>query len=250
MSLFYRKNYWSVGFRSKLYDRLSPEYYFESMRRVVANLPEANSIRLLDAGCGSGLLLQFLETFVREGMTYIGTDILKAGVEGTLARAKELGIEEGVSCFQFDLKSPLPTKERTFDVVVGHFSLYTLASDEDRQLALKNFKIAMKPDGVLILTNPSINYDATKIIEDSIELIAERDGWVAGMFRKLFIYPFTNALGLQFIQKQIRMKKWKGYTHDKFVQEIEEAGFMVQHIEEVYAGSAYLGVAKLRSSDQ
>lgn len=249
MGFFYRKNYWSIGFRSKLYDRLSPESYFESMRRVVSKLPDEKSIRLLDAGCGSGLLLQFLETHIREGMTYTGTDILRAGVEGTLTRAKELGIADAVSCFQCDLKSPLPINEKTFDVVVGHFSLYTLATYEERQLTLRSLKTQMKPESILILTNPSINYDASKIIENSIELIVERDGTVAGLFRKFFIYPFTNALGLRFIQKQIRMKKWKGYTYDEFIQEIEEAGFMVQHIEEVYAGSAYLGVAKLREQN-
>ena len=130
MEKFYGKRYWSVGFQSKLYDRLSPESYFESMRRVVANLPAEKPLNLLDAGCGSGLLLDFLEETIREGMVYTGMDILKSGVDQALLRAQELGIAERVSCFQSDLTSPLPANTEKFDVVVGHFSLYTLATDE------------------------------------------------------------------------------------------------------------------------
>jgi len=149
---FYSQNYWSVGFQSRLYDRLSPESYLESMRRVVAFLPEGKSLTLLDAGCGSGLLLWFLDARIREGLVYTGTDLLKSGVSQALLRAQEIGIADRVSCFQSDLTSPLPVDGQKFDVVVGHFSLYTLASNELRQLALKNLKAVMKTEGVLILT--------------------------------------------------------------------------------------------------
>ncbi len=81
MSKFYSRNYWLVGFQSRLYDRLSPESYFESMRRVVAALPDGKSLNLLDAGCGSGLLLRFLKARIQEGMVYTGLDILGTGVE-------------------------------------------------------------------------------------------------------------------------------------------------------------------------
>ena len=239
MGKFYSKNYWSVGFQSRLYDRLSPESYFESMRRVVAFLPEGKSVTLLDAGCGSGLLLRFLAARIREGLIYTGTDLLKSGVDRTLLRAQELGI--AVSCFQSDLTSPLPVDGKKFDVVGGHFSLYTLQSSELRQLALKNLKAVMKVEGVLILANPSVDYDADAIIEQSIRLVRERLGFLASLIKQYLVYPFTKAIGLRFIQKQLRSGKWQAYTREEFSLEVERAGFTVQHIEEVYAGSAFSG---------
>ena len=244
MGKFYSKNYWSVGFQSKLYDRLSPESYFESMRRVVTFLPEEKSFALLDAGCGSGLLLRFLSGRI----VYTGTDLLKSGVDRALLRAQELGVSDRVSCFQSDLTSPLPVGGQKFDVVVGHFSLYTLASSELRQLALKNLRAVMKAEGILILANPSVDYDADAIIEQSIRLVRERQGVLASLIKQYLVYPFTKAVGLRFIQNQLTSGKWQAYTREGLSQEMEEAGFSVQHIEDVYAGSAFLGVARRAST--
>ena len=245
MNKTYRKNYWSVGFKSRLYDRLSPESYFESMRKLVATIPDEKSLRLLDAGCGSGLLLRFLADRIREGMVYTGVDFLKTGVEQTLLRAQELGIANQVSSFQSDLTAYIPLVGEKFDVVVGHFSLYTLRSDGKRQEALANIKTVMKPGGVLILANPSAVYDADSIIDESVRLVKNRHGVFASLFKQTLLYPLTKAIGLRFIQKQLRAGEWKAYTREEFSQEIERAGFVVQHIEEVYAGSAFLGVGRL-----
>ena len=125
MKNFYRKNYWSIGFNSKLYDLLSPESYFESIRRVVDNIPDEKPLTLLDAGCGSGLLLKFLSSRIREGISYTGIDLIKTGVEKALLRAKKLGNTSQVSCFQYDLTSSLI--EEKFDVIVAHFSIYTIS---------------------------------------------------------------------------------------------------------------------------
>ena len=247
MSKIYSKNYWSVGFQSRLYDRLSPESYFESMRRMVAAIPEGKSLRLLDAGCGSGLLLRFLSERIRDGMVYTGVDLLKAGVEQVLLRAQELGIANRVSCFEFDLASPFPLIGEKFDVVVLHFSLYTLASNEKRQEVLAHLRTVMNPGGVLILANPSVDYDADAIIDESVRLVRERYGFLTSLIKQALIYPLTKAIGLRFIQKQLRSGEWKAFTCEEFSQEIERAGFVVQHTEEVYAGSAFLVVARFTS---
>ena len=247
MSIIYSKNYWSVGFQSRLYDRLSPESYFESMRRMVAAIPEGKSLQLLDAGCGYGLLLRFLSERIREGVVYTGVDLLKTGVEQALLRAQELGIANRVSCFKSDLTTYFPLTGENFDVVVGHFSFYTLASHEKRQDALAHLKTVMKPGGVLILANPSVDYDADAIIDESVRLVRERYGFLASLIKQGLIYPLTKTIGLRFIQKQLRSGEWKAFTREEFSQEIERAGFVVQHIEEVYAGSAYLVVARLIS---
>ena len=238
MSKLYSTNYWRIGFQSNLYYRLSPESYFESMRRLVATIPKEKSLRLLDAGCGSGLLLNFLAGHIREGLVYTGVDFLKTGVEQTLIRAQKLGISNQVSCYKSDLTEPIV--EEKFDVVVGHFSLYTLHSSEKRQAALANMKSVMKPGGVIILTNPSVDYGPDSIIDESIRLVRERQGFLVSLIKQVLIYPFTKAIGLRFIQKQLKKGLWKAYTREEYSREIERAGFVIASIEEVYAGSAFL----------
>ena len=247
MNNFFSTYYWSVGFQSHLYDRLSPESYFESMRQLVAVIPEGKSLRLLDAGCGSGLLLRFLTERFQEGMVYTGVDLLRTGVEQTLHRAQELGITNQVSCFKSDLSAFSPIIGEKFDVVVGHFVLYTLGSNEKRQEALAHLKSVMKTGGMLILVNPSVDYNIDSIVDESIWLVRGRYGFLASLIKKILIYPFTKTIGLRFIQNQLRAGEWKAYTREQFSHEIEKAGFVIQHIEKVYAGSAFLVVARLAS---
>ena len=99
----------------------------------------------------------------------------------------------------------------------------------------------MKVEGVLILAYPSVDYDADAIIEQSIRLVRERLGFLASLIKQYLVYPFTKAIGLRFIQKQLRSGKWQAYTREEFSLEVERAGFTDQHIEEVYAGSAFSG---------
>ncbi|HIE42227.1 MAG TPA: class I SAM-dependent methyltransferase, partial [Nitrospinaceae bacterium] len=93
-----------------------------------------------------------------------------------------MGVE--VSCFQSDLTVPFPVGGEKFDVVVGHFSLYTLASDEARQVALENLKSVLNTEGLLILVNPSVDYDVDSIIERSLELIRERQGLLSCLIKQ------------------------------------------------------------------
>jgi SAM-dependent methyltransferase len=243
MKNFYITNYWSVGFQSKLYDRLSPESYFESMRRIVDYIPDEKSLSLLDAGCGSGLLLQFLSARIREGMSYTGIDLLQTGVTQAIFRAKLLGISNRVSCFQSDLTSLLIKKK--FDIIVVHFSLYTISSSEKRKKGLENLKSLLKPDGLLILVNPSVSYDTGLIVEESIRLVRNRYGFMASLIKQALVYPFTKAIGLRFIEKQLRLGMWKAYTKDELTHEIEGAGFSVQRTHVIYAGSAFLVICGL-----
>jgi ubiquinone/menaquinone biosynthesis C-methylase UbiE len=215
------------------------------MRRLVAAIPEGKTLRLLDAGCGSGLLLRFLTERFQEGMVYTGVDLLRTGVEQTLLRAQELGITNQVSCFKSDLIDFFPMNGENFDVVVGHFSLYTLMSSEKRQEALAHLKSVMKTGGMIILVNPSVDYNVDSIIDQSIWLVRSRHGFLASLIKKILIYPFTKSIGLRFIQKQLAAGEWKAYKLEEFSQEIKRAGFVIQHIEKVYAESAFLVAARL-----
>ncbi len=237
---WYEKNYWRAGFKSRLYDLLTPESYFESMRQTVALIPDKKGQVIWDAGCGSGVLLEFLEdAFKREGI-YVGSDMLAAGLEQMRRRAKELGVFDQVSCLQNDLSEPSLFKENSVDVVVAHFSIYTLRDNDKRQQALKNMCHVLKPGGLLIVTCPSKNYDAVKIIKESCELLRVRRGLLQTMIKRMFFYPFTKWLGLNFIQNQLESGQWKAYTPEGLAEELQQAGLKIGSLKALYAGGAYL----------
>ena len=240
MLSWYEKNYWRTGFKSRLYDRLTPESYFESMRRVVSLLSGKRDLKIWDAGCGSGLLLVFLGDAFRNGCVYYGTDLLSAGLDRVKQRAHELGILDRVTCFQNDLSESPPLKENSIDIVISHFSIYTILDNDKRQEALKNIYHVLKPDGLFIASCPSKNYDADQIIKESYDLIRIKKGFWNAILKRLFIYPLTKRLGLNFIQYQLESGKWMAYTLEDLAGELRQVGFEVGASQTVYASSAYL----------
>ena len=240
MLSWYEKNYWRTGFKSRLYDRLTPESYFESMRRVVSLLSGKRDLKIWDAGCGSGLLLVFLGDAFRNGCVYYGTDLLSAGLDRVKQRAHELGILDRVTCFQNDLSESPPLKENSIDIVIAHFSIYTIPNNDKRQEALKNIYHVLKPGGLFIASCPSKNYDADQIIKESYDLIRIKKGFWNAILKRLFVYPLTKRLGLNFIQYQLESGKWMAYTLEDLAGELRQVGFEVGASQTVYASSAYL----------
>ena len=240
MLSWYEKNYWRTGFKSRLYDRLTPESYFESMRQTVGLMSGKRDLKIWDAGCGSGLLLVFLGDAFWNGCVYYGTDLLSAGLDRVKQRAHELGILDRVTCFQNDLSESPPLKENSIDIVISHFSIYTILDNDKRQEALKNIYHVLKPDGLFIASCPSKNYDADQIIKESYDLIRIKKGFWNAILKRLFIYPLTKRLGLNFIQHQLESGKWMAYTLEDLAGELRQVGFEVGASQTVYASSAYL----------
>ena len=118
MPSWYEKYYWYAGFKTRLYDWLTPESYFESMCQTAALVEEKKAGKVWDAGCGSGLSLVFLKRVLRKGMNYFGTDLLFVGLKKLKLRAREFEISSNVICFQNDLCSTPP-----FNFIIGRRAL-------------------------------------------------------------------------------------------------------------------------------
>ena len=210
------------------------------MRQTASLVAEKKEGKIWDAGCGSGLLLVFLQRVLRKRVNYFGTDLLFAGLEKLKLRARELGVSSNVTCLQNDLSVSPPFKENSIDIVIAHFSIYTISDNDERLKALKNIFQVLKPAGILIATCPSKNYDAEKIIKNSLELVKVNNGLLNSIIKRYFFYPLTKTLGLSFIQKQLESRRWIAYTLESFHEELDQAGFDVGFSESVYAESAYL----------
>ena len=237
---WYEKNYWRTGFKSRLYDRLTPESYFESMRQTVGLMSGKRDLKIWDAGCGSGQLLVFLKDEFKRGCVYYGTDLLSAGLETLKLRAYKLGVLDRVICFQNDLSESPPLKENSIDIVIAHFSIYTIPDNDKRQEALKNIYHVLRPGGLFIASCPSKNYDADQIIKESYCLIRAKKGFWNALLKRLFIYPLIKRLGLNFIQYQLEAGKWMAYTLEDFAEELRQVDFEVGASKTIYAGGAYL----------
>ena len=237
---WYDKYYWRTGFKTHLYDWLTPESYFESIRQTIGLIPNKVGQKIWDVGCGSGLLLRFLKESLNRNMVYYGSDVLFTGLEQVNIRAKKLKISSQVNCFQNDVTEASPFIENSMDVAIAHFSIYTIPDAEKRHQAFKNMYLALKPNGLLIVICPSKNYDAGKIIEESLELVRIKSGYSAAMFKRIFLYPLTKSLGLNFIQKQLKSGNWVEYSIEGLSNEFGQAGFKTLPVNMVYARGAYL----------
>ena len=231
------KKYWEIGFKTRLYDWLSPEAYFESLRRTADSVELEAGEWLLDAGCGSGLLFSLLpDRVVNEGR-YLGMDILPAGLASLRSRAKRRNPNNPISGIQINLTRRLPLDDASVSCVAAHFSVYTLPAEKDRRHAYQEFWRVLKPGGRLVTANPTQSYNAEQIIRASVEqLQSEGRAW---RIKKYFVYPLTLHLGLKHIEKQLKSGRWHGYRPEELRDEVVQAGFAVERSGEVYGGSGY-----------
>ena len=234
------RNYWQWGFKTRLYDLLTPQAYRDSLARAAHFCDLSAGQVVLDAGCGSGSLLPFLAKNLKSGGCYFGMDILDSGFPGLIRRADRLGFGDRVDLICGDYSGDLVLKENSVNVVIAHFSLYTLPEPARRNQVLKNLFRVLKPGGRLIMANPSRDYDAKKIIEESLASLE----FIKYFISKFILYPLTLRLGLRFIEKQLRSGVWHSYSLKEMSEEVRLAGFTVQNSESVYAGSAWLVVAE------
>jgi len=238
------EKYWEFGFKSQLYDLLTPEEYILSFRKVASYLNTNKNNKILDAGCGSGLLLKFIKSHLDTEVIYYGTDLLLAGLLSVNKKAGFLHKNSHAYCFRSDLTSVIPVRENIFDVVVAHFCIYAMGDEYRRKAALNNIRASIKKDGTFIVVNPSYNYDPERIIRSSLESLKGKKGGLQFAITKWFLYPLTLNLGLRHIHSQLKKDKWHAYTKDEFSDEITDSGFQIITMENVYADSAYLVVCK------
>lgn len=114
---------------------------------VLSEAAAGRPLRLLDAGCGDGLLSLALAKHHRN-WSVLGVDLRAGMLEGARARARGRGI--GNASFEVaDLTKPLPGSD--FDAVVALESLHEIPDD---RAALAAMAGALRPGGLLALQVP------------------------------------------------------------------------------------------------
>ena len=240
MQSIYSQLYWKVGFKSHLYDFLLPQAYSDSFKRLSKFIDADKGIVLLDAGCGSGTLLNHIN--LNSGSTYIGVDLLMSGVSNTRIKRKFNSLTKRTYFVLSDISKSLPIRGQSVDIIVAHFSLYTIDTGK-REFILKEFSRLLKKGGSLILVEPSKEYSAKRIIADSIKLVLDNEGKFISLVKKWLVYPFTYHFGLKFIESQLKKGVWRAVNSAELCDEVRSNGYTVNSAEQVYADSATLIIA-------
>lgn len=123
----------------------SPSFYVNYLKRF-SNKPK----RILDLGCGPGLLLECCKML----------EINAVGVEFNL-EAVELNVSRGLKCYQHDLHMPLSMfEDESFDAVISLQVIEHLPSAAQIMSINESFRL-LRPKGELHIDSPCLyNPDA------------------------------------------------------------------------------------------
>jgi ubiquinone/menaquinone biosynthesis C-methylase UbiE len=135
---------WFWDCYARCYDGLlSTIPYQRLLDRVVASVP-AGASTLLDAGCGTGNLLQAIQQR-HSALTLYGLDFSEAMLQRAGTKVREAVLTTG------NLNMVLPYPTASFDVVTCINVLYAVAQPEYTVAELRR---VLKPGGTLIVSSP------------------------------------------------------------------------------------------------
>jgi SAM-dependent methyltransferase len=142
-------------------------------------------IRILDAGCGTGLSTLGLAR-LNPGASVIGVDLSPRSLELARERAAAAGAE-GVEFHEHDLDQPLPGSWGPFDFIVCR---RVLGQAGDPVRILKNLAKALDPRGLLLITLPTrVGRQPARLFRQAVEALAAPGMTLeekAGIARQLF----------------------------------------------------------------
>jgi SAM-dependent methyltransferase len=121
---------------------------------------DTKEISILDAGCGTGGLLEYLKE--HEYKKLKGFDISKQAVN--IAKSKEIDVKHG------DLKE-YKGKSKTYDVIISNDTMYFFKLKNKKEI-LNEFNKSLKDGGIVILNLPS--FDLFKGTHDEAVGIQQR----------------------------------------------------------------------------
>jgi SAM-dependent methyltransferase len=123
--------------------------------KLLGAMPWRGDERVLDVGCGHGLMLAGVAQRLSSGRA-IGIDIWRPedqarnSPEATLRNMRLEGVSARVEVRTADARA-LPFDAASFDVVVSSWALHNIASDDERRRAIEEIVRVLRPGGRLAL---------------------------------------------------------------------------------------------------
>lgn len=140
-------------------------------RRVLDSMPWRGDERVLDVGCGHGLMLVEAATRLRSGRA-VGVDIWsdkdqwRNSREATLANAVGAGVADRVEVEEADARS-LPFPDASFDVVLSTFVVHNLRPRTEQDRALREMVRVLRPGGHVAIVDIEGTGRYARVFEDA-----------------------------------------------------------------------------------
>ncbi len=125
--------------------------------KIIASIPWRGDERVLDVGCGHGMMLLAAAKQLKSGHA-VGIDIWSQtdqadnNPESTLANARLEQVAHRVEIQNADARS-LPFPDCSFDVVVSSFVIHNLNQAADREQVIREIARVLKPGGQLAIAD-------------------------------------------------------------------------------------------------
>lgn len=116
--------------------------------RLLSKISWRGDEQVLDAGCGSGLLLIGAAKRLTTGKA---TGLLSGNKpEATMENARREGVGDRVEVKTGDMRK-MPFPDASFDVIVSRAAIHNLHSAEDRAAAVREIARVLKPGGLALI---------------------------------------------------------------------------------------------------
>ena len=150
-----------------------------SRRMLIGSIPWSGTEKVLDVGCGTGMMLNGCAQKLTTGRA-IGIDLWQQPIAGStsvlLKNAKAEGVADKVEYQEMDARH-LTFEDASFNVVVSSFALHHIGSErEDRVRAVNQMVRVLKPGGYLSVLDigPMIDIAETIISQTGLEIVTSR----------------------------------------------------------------------------
>ncbi len=131
----------------------------KTRNRLLQSISWSGTERVLDAGCGRGLMAIGAARYVPSGEV-VGVDLWSAAdqsdntPEAARENVRQAGVAARVRIDTGDVRE-LPYDDASFDVVLSHWVVHNLPNERDRVRALTEMLRVLRPGGVLIVADIS-----------------------------------------------------------------------------------------------
>lgn len=203
--------------------------------QAISNAQMQESTRVLDVGCGNGVLLEKLNNY---NVEVTGLDF---SVEA-IALAKERTPK--AHFINHDLRNNLPFLNSYFDTIFCLNTLYVLGENGIRQALSEIYRI-LKPGGVFILSDPLPNFSNISIFITDTRYTLNEFGYIKGIYKifsNIILYIkvlFYNII----IDRRANNLEYYFMTSTEYIRIITECGFKVIRYETAYNNQNNLLVA-------
>ncbi len=139
--------------------------------RVVGSIPWRGDEKVLDVGCGRGMMLVGAAKHLTTGKA-VGVDIWRkidqAGnsPEATLRNAEAEGVADRVEVKNGDARQ-LPFADSTFDVILSSLALHNIPGRDGRQKAIFEIVRVLRPGGKLVILDIFRTHEYVKSLQEA-----------------------------------------------------------------------------------